>query len=313
MTRIENVRGIFIGESGLRPWWRFAAFFALAYVCLDQTDRYVTPWLLNALRVEPTLNAPLLIVSESVQLVVVVALTAVFAAFERRRIDRYGLPVERAFRSEFWDGTLAGIVVIALVGAAMLAGGGFVIHGLGNALPRLLGSALMWLVAMVLVGFSEELLFRGYLLDSLRRSVGFWPAAIVTSLIFGAAHINKPGENFIDIFNIIVIGFFVCFTILRTGSLWWAIGFHMAFDYMQIFAIGTPNGSARPVDTLWNATFPGPAWLNGGVLGTEASYLMLPAIALLFVYVQRRYPGDRAQLPIDRGSGEAETFERAGG
>jgi len=79
------------------------------------------------------------------------------------------------------------------------------------------------------------------------------------------------------------------YSILRTGTLWFAVGFHIAFDYMQLFVIGTPNGTLVPVGRLLNVRFIGPAWLTGGALGTEASLLMYPAIALLWLYVWWRY------------------------
>jgi hypothetical protein len=59
---------------------------------------------------------------------------------------------------------------------------------------------------------------------------------------------------------------------------------------MQFFVIGTRNGGAQPIGHLLDVTFPGPAWVNGGPLGTEASYFLLPVIALLLAYVLVRYP-----------------------
>jgi hypothetical protein len=58
---------------------------------------------------------------------------------------------------------------------------------------------------------------------------------------------------------------------------------------MQLFVIGTKNGNAEPVNHLLNASFQGPAWVTGGVLGTEASFLMYPSITLLFLYTQWRF------------------------
>ena len=73
--------------------------------------------------------------------------------------------------------------------------------------------------------------------------------------------------------------------------MWFAVGFHVAYDYMQLFVIGTPNGSAVPVGHLLDVTFSGPAWLTGGVLGTEASFLMYPVIVLIFIYIALRNRG----------------------
>jgi len=79
--------------------------------------------------------------------------------------------------------------------------------------------------------------------------------------------------------------------VLRTGTLWFAVGYHAAFDFMQLFVIGTRNGSAVPVDHLLDTSFPGPAWLTGGQLGTEASWLTYPLLALAFAYLYVRTRG----------------------
>jgi hypothetical protein len=79
------------------------------------------------------------------------------------------------------------------------------------------------------------------------------------------------------------------YSVVRTGTLWFAVGFHIAFDYMQLFVIGTPNGALVPRGRLLDASFNGPSWLTGGVLGTEASFLMYPVIALAWFYIWWRY------------------------
>lgn len=88
-----------------------------------------------------------------------------------------------------------------------------------------------------------------------------------------------------------LIGFslFACYTVLRTGSLWFAVGTHAAYDFMQLFVIGTPNGSQLPVNHLLHTSFPGPAWLTGGPLGTEASVLQYATTVLAFAYVWLRF------------------------
>lgn len=285
---------IFKGTNGVRSGWRFAAFFVVAYALSWAIDTYGSPLLAPLLRVdENSLNAGSLLLDEALSTIGIVAATWIFAALERRRVDGYGLPVRLAFRGRFWEGAAIGIAAAGLVAAGMYAMGGFVIHGFALQGSDWIVQPLLWGVAMILVGIGEELWFRGYGLQALIRGTGFWPAAAITSLIFGALHLQKPDENFIDIFNIIALGFLMAMTVWRTGSLWLAVGFHFTFDFMQFFVIGTRNGGAQPVGTLLHATFPGPAWINGGPLGTEASYLMLPVIAALYAYVLLRYPKRR--------------------
>ena len=85
-------------------------------------------------------------------------------------------------------------------------------------------------------------------------------------------------------------------SVLRTGTLWFAAGLHGAFDFVQLAIIGTPNGGQVPVGRLFEATFSGPAWLTGGSLGTEASVLIYPMFALVFVYLRLRRS---TQAPVE--------------
>lgn len=270
--------------------WRFIGFF-LVTTAWSFGSQFVSDPLAQLLRVdESTLNSASLLVGEIVSASGVIAATWIFAAIDRKRVDAYGLPVRLAFRGRFWEGAALGILTAAAVAGGMYALGGFVIHGFALRGSEWIVQPLLWGLGMILVGIEEELWFRGYGLQALARGIGFWPAAAITSIIFGGLHLTKPGENFIDIFNIVALGFLLAITVWRTGSLWLAVGFHFAFDFMQFFVIGTRNGGATPVGTLFSASFPGAAWVNGGALGTEASYLMLPAIAALYVYVLWRYP-----------------------
>jgi hypothetical protein len=61
----------------------------------------------------------------------------------------------------------------------------------------------------------------------------FWPAAILLSLAFAGDHLVKPMENAPDILSLVLFGLFTCYTVRRTGSLWFAIGFHAAFDFSR--------------------------------------------------------------------------------
>jgi uncharacterized protein len=218
-------------------------------------------------------------------LIVVLIVTGLAALIERRRIDSYGLPVSEALGSFFWNGALVGLLTIVFVGLGMLLTLGMRVHGVALHGAEIITSPALWLIAMLLVGVSEEYIFRGYALQSLWRGPGFWPAGLITSALFAGAHLSKPHENAIDIGMIFVLGVLLCVTVKITGSLWWAVGWHAAFDFGQFFIIGTRNGGQVPVGRLFDATFPGPAWITGGELGTEASYFMIPPVIATFLYV----------------------------
>jgi membrane protease YdiL (CAAX protease family) len=255
-------------------------------------SQYFEPWAAAAFRIDDSqISAQLVLLSElGLYFVGMLVATGVAAWLEHRRIDSYGLPAHEAFGATYWEGIALGVTGALVVAVAMVLAHGFVIHGFALSGAAWLAQPLLYGLAMIAVGITEEYLFRGYLLQSLSRGLGFWPAAVITTLLFGGLHTQKNDENFVDIFNVMALGMLCCLMLRRTGSLWMAAGFHASFDFMQLFVIGTPNGGQLPHGVLLHASFPGPAWVNGGLLGTEASWFMFPVMVGLYGYVMWRYP-----------------------
>lgn len=269
-----------------------AVYFALGTWVLMPVMDWLHPAVAGLLGVQPGLTPGFIALEELEMGFVALICTALLGSLERRRPDSYGLPLRCALRQPTWEGVACGVAIAGFVAVGMLVLGGMKIHGVAAGSTTLLYSAAAWLFANVCIGLAEEFWFRSYLLQTLWRGVGFWPAAGIIAVIFTAEHyFFKQGENIWDVLTLMSLSLLLCYSVLRTGTLWFAVGFHVAFDYMQLFVIGTPNGSRVPVGHLLEVTFQGPAWITGGALGTEASFLMYPAIALLWLYVARRYRG----------------------
>ncbi len=213
-----------------------------------------------------------------------------FALYERRRVDSYGMPISAALDRPTWEGFAVGVIQPAIVAGAMLAFGAMQVRGLALHGSEVLTGTLAWLGACVCIGIAEEFLFRGYFLQTLWKAIGFWPASAVIAAIFAAVHyFLKPGENIWDVIALVSFSLLCCYSVLRTGNLWFAVGFHVAYDFMQLFVIGTPNGGQFPAGRLLDASFNGPAWLTGGPLGTEASWLGYPLDLAAFAFIWWRY------------------------
>jgi len=285
------LRQVFFGADGkLRAFLRAVIFYCLGTWVFYPLVWRVVVYLAQPLRIKPALSWQFSMLDEPTNLVVALICTGIFALYEHRRIDSYGLPIHRALSLQTFEGAAAGVFMAGAVAIGMIALGGMQVSGLATSGAALAVSALGWFVVNILVGISEELFYRSYLQQTLWRSIGFWPASIVIALVFTADHyFYKEGENLWDVITLLSLSLLMSYSILKTGTLWFAVGFHAAFDYMQLFVIGTPNGSRVPEGRLLDVTFSGPAWLTGGVLGTEASFLMYPAIALLWLYVWWRY------------------------
>ncbi len=213
----------------------------------------------------------------------------VMGRFEGRSIGDYGLPLRQAFGELFWKGALWGLAAITLLLVALRISHAFyfgqvVLHG-----TRVLRFAAFWGVYFVVVGIFEESLVRGYALFTLARAWGFWPAAVGLSLLFGAIHMRNPGETWVGLLGVVAIGMFFCLTLYRTGSLWFAVGFHAFWDWGQTFLYSVPDSGTVEPGHLMHPVFRGNDWLTGGSVGPEASVVCFLVIAVVGAVFARRY------------------------
>lgn len=296
------MRKLFLGPNGLRAGWRFVGFFVPAWLLAQGLDWLVTHPL--GYKYSEGWVPSDFIVDGASSFAVALVVAWLIGRFENRPLADYGLPAGSAFGLQFWEGMLWGFATSTIVIGIIWLARGASFHGLALGGRALVRSALMWLAAFLFVGLSEEFIYRGYPLIALVRGIGFWPAALLLSLLFGLSHLFKPQETFLDIFNIVLFGLFWCATLRRTGSLWFAIGFHAMSDYTDMVVFAEPNtgnhGQPLPGHLL-SVDLRGPAWLTGGICGTEASVVALAVlIATWFVFL-RRFPGpDRLRFPTQQ-------------
>jgi membrane protease YdiL (CAAX protease family) len=168
-------------------------------------------------------------------------------------------------------GLLAGLVIFsAIVGLAALLGV-YRITGPGDTsrlVLELVGVAIM-------PGFMEELAFRGILFRWIEEFGGSWAALVVTSALFGLAHIMNPNATWFSSFAIAVeAGVLLGGAYMLTRSLWFPMGLHAAWNFTQGEIFDVPV-SGLDEHGLVQAQLSGPTLLSGGQFGLEASVLAL--------------------------------------
>lgn len=266
------------GIGGFRAGWRLIIFFAvllpLGYVASHLVDAafrklhldYFSPlggFILGAVMASALLLASL-----------------IMARLEGRSLATYGLPARRAFCSQFWQGAVISLLsltlllfVMRLLGAVSFASGG--LRGID---PWRYG--LLWMVPLFLVALLEDFFYRGYLLYTLATGIGFWPAAVVTSLLMGGAHYFNPGGHGLGPIAATAYCLVTALVIQRTGDLWMALGIHWAWSWGEVFLYGVPSSGQSARGHLLRPTFHGSLWVTGGDFGPEASWLNLLLIAI---------------------------------
>lgn len=290
-TEPSYAHALFFGPDGLRPGWGFV-FYLVAFLTIQKFAVQLA-WVHDF--GDSGLWSRML--EEVGDLLAAVIPAVVLIRVEGRPWSAYGLPGRKAFGRLFWIGTFWGfvaisVVIVALYGAHAFSFGHVVLHG-----KRLLRFVAFWTIYFVLVGLFEDFLFRGYSQFTLARGIGFWPAALVLSCIFGLIHRGNEGERWSGVVIAILIGLFFCLTLRRTGSLWFAIGFHAAWDWGETFFYSVPDSGTVWPGHLLSSSVHGPAWLTGGSVGPEGSLLCFAVITLVWAAFDRVYPGPSRTSP----------------
>jgi len=183
-----------------------------------------------------------------------------------------------------------GFAMLSLILLVQYVSGYFQIDSVAVSGSALFGHAFAWAITFLAVALSEEFAFRGYWLFSFSRRMRFWPAALFISAVFGVAHLGNHGENALGILEVVVTGLLFCLIVRRTGNLWFAVGFHAAWDWAETFFYGTPDSGLLGLGRFLNTSVQGPHWLTGGSAGPEGSVIALFVLLLCALLIHFRFP-----------------------
>lgn len=183
-------------------------------------------------------------------------------------------------------GKLAGGLAI---GAAMMSIGVVVPWAMGqyelgaSVHARLGMDAVLWLIPLfavfILQGSTEELVLRGYMLQTGGLQMPGLAAIVGTSVLFSALHRDFDPIPFI---NIVLYALFACFVALADGNLWRICGIHAGWNFFQGNVFGLPVSGNAEGTSFWNF---GPAQgsnvaITGGNFGVEASLMGTAVLTL---------------------------------
>jgi len=278
---------ILFNDRGLRAGWRLLTYILLV-VILSTVLSFIVRKFHTPTHALPTPRA--MLVQESISFLLVFGAALIMSRIERRSPGDYGLPLAQAFGRKFWLGMFFGLAEVSLLMGLIAAFGGYSFGSLALSSAGALRWGLLHLALFTAVGFFEEFLFRGYTQFTLADGIGFWPAAILLSVGFGAIHLTNPGEGPVGAASVVLIGLVFSFTLYRTGNLWYAVGLHAAFDWGETFLFSVPNSGTVMDGHLSNSLLHGPTWLTGGTVGPEGSVFCFLTMALQFLVVFWLFP-----------------------
>jgi len=240
-------------------------------------------------------------------LLVIEPLTVLLVVFFRRVVDHapvrtLGVAIGPGWVRRAATGALHATGVMAVLAAVIFASApeiSWTREPAGIFLVRLVS----FLALFAAVGFTEEIVMRGYILRNLLLDMNARAAVALSAFIFAIFHAANPGFEPLAMANIFLVGVYLALVALKEGSLWYPIGFHFAWNFLLGFVLSLPV-SGVPVEGAVVIERDGsPSIFSGGNFGPEASVVCSALLIFLVLRALRTFevrPAPVADAPLPR-------------
>ena len=299
-----NLKSIFIHptESRLRAGWRILLFLILFWL-LAALIFVIRPLFGDVSKREFLADYSLIIVG-------ILALAATIAVkIARKKLDKkswvsLGLRIStNTWKDLLFGFMLSGIMAGTFLGAlwaigvveidiqSLTASHSGPAEGFASYMKVISwGSLVLLFLEHLLVGYWEELVFRGYLLQNMIEGMGLQLAVVISCIGYGLIHAGNPNAGLLSTGIIVLFGFLRIYGYLATKMLWLSMGMHIGWNFFQGPVFGFAASGHQKATWLQLRFLSESSWLTGGDFGPEGSLLMLPilglAILVMYGYVK---------------------------
>jgi membrane protease YdiL (CAAX protease family) len=254
---------VFNSQHELRSGWKVLIYVIVLLVSFVVGAIFVSLFFADNLVDENEIE--FLAINVGVQLIAsIIALLFMARFVDRVPASTFAFPLRVEGRREFLTGAgIATAMLVIVIICCMLLGDLTIERNAASALSIL----SMGLVLLAAAAF-EELVFRGYPLQTLIKGLGQWPAVLLTSILFGLAHLSNPNASTLGIINTVLAGLLLCFGYLQTRRLWLPYGLHFVWNAGLGLILGFSLSGINTA-SVWITTVRGPDVLVGGEYGPE--------------------------------------------
>jgi hypothetical protein len=213
---------------------------------------------------------------------------------DRRSFASLGLQINKQAAADIFVGIAITFVLMGSIYLAEVAAGWLTFESFAwqnESVVTVLAGVFTFFAVFVFVGWNEELLSRGYHLQTLSSGTNLFWGVVISSSLFGLAHLGNPNATWVSAAGIFFAGVFLAYGYLRTGKLWLSIGLHIGWNFFEGVVFGFPV-SGLDIYRLIRHQIQGPEIWTGGAFGPEAGLIVLPALAvgsvLIYLYTRDR-------------------------
>jgi membrane protease YdiL (CAAX protease family) len=213
---------------------------------------------------------------------------------DKRSIESLGLKLSSGTITDLLVGILITLLQMGLIYLVMSALGWITFEGFAwqfDPIGLVLKNTLLFFAIFVFVAWNEELLSRGYHLQTIASGLNLFWGVILSSAIFGLLHLGNPSANWASTLGIFLAGLFFAYAYIRTRQLWLPMGMHLGWNFFEGVVFGFPV-SGLDIYPLTRIQVTGPELWTGGAFGPEAGLIVIPALIvgaiLIYVYTLNR-------------------------
>ncbi|MEL1234969.1 MAG: type II CAAX endopeptidase family protein [Candidatus Neomarinimicrobiota bacterium] len=146
---------------------------------------------------------------------------------------------------------------------------------------------------LFLAAFDEELIFRGYILNSMMDSSSRWVALAGSSALFALMHAGNPSvwSNWVPMTELFAAGFILGISYTFTKNLWFPTFFHFGWNFFQgllgfeISGINVDSWKMISHENTGNV----PDIISGGAFGIEGSVITLSCTIICTYFIYKYY------------------------
>jgi membrane protease YdiL (CAAX protease family) len=287
-------------EPRLRAGWRLALqtmimVFSGSCLSIPVMFYFIVSGMLTSNLNLNNISKEILLPLQIVELMMVTASVYLARRFlDKRSFTSLGLSNNPPAILDILAGIFIAAFIMALIFAIEFKTGWVKFEGFAwelDSVKTVITNSILFLIIFSMVGWNEELLSRGYHLQTLVSGTNMFWGVVISSSVFGLAHLGNPNATWVSAAGIFLAGLFFAYSYLRTGQLWLAIGLHIGWNFFEGVIFGFPI-SGLDIYRLIRHQIQGPEIWTGGAFGPEAGLIVLPALiigtALIYLYTQNR-------------------------
>ena len=202
--------------------------------------------------------------------------------FEKTTFDYLGFTKENNLESIKVGLGLAILGVIGVVAILLLSNNIF----LSVSKDLKIGIIVILIVLVLIQGFFEEIIFRGYLMTRLAVKKGKWLAIILSSIFYLVFHMSNPSTSKLDLINIFLISIVMSLLYWYFDNVLVVAVFHAFWNCISGVIFGFSISGIRVLDSIFVVeTISDKQILTGGSYGIEGSIITTVFFAILGLLV----------------------------